>query len=393
MTSRFAVRSLLRSVLAALVLAACSDVESGPGSPFPGWQSEIYDDDAHWLCRRGLAGDVCDRDLDTTFLEADGTLRVSPVDPAGGRAVDCFYVYPTVRLGNQGNAAFDGLYEQEIATTRLQAAPFAEVCDVFAPLYRQRTLAAPPGTGIDYGAIAYADVLDAFRTYLARWNGGRPFVLIGHSQGAGLLRQLVTREIDPDPALRGQLVSALLLGSTVEVPVGGDVGGSFAEVPACRAPGQFGCVVSYASFRESAPPPEGSLFGRARTPGTEALCTNPAALAGGPGELTPRFSRIEGTQFSDPNPELGWAPGAGDHPSIVTPFVALPGLVTAECRRDRGFSWLSLRSNRDPGPRVDDIGGDLSAEWGMHLVDVNVASVDLVRLVGEQSVAWQGARR
>ena len=59
-----------------------------------------------------------------------------------------------------------------------------------------------------------------------------------------------------------------------------DVGGSFAQVPACRDPGQFGCVVSYASFRESSPPPDGTFFARAQSPGTEALCTNPAALAG-----------------------------------------------------------------------------------------------------------------
>jgi len=382
-------RSRSPLALLAFALAACSDVESGP----TGWRSEVYEDDAHWMCRRGLEGDVCDRDLDTTFLAADGTLRVAKIDPTGPRDVDCFYVYPTVRLGTEGNAAFDGRYEQEIATTRLQAAPFAEVCDVFAPLYRQRTLSAPPGTGVDYSAIAYADVVDAFRTYLSNWNGGRPFVLIGHSQGAGLLRQLVAREIDPDPALRGRMVSALLLGATVEVPVGGDVGGSFAEVPACREPGQAGCVVSYASFRESSPPPDGTFFARAQSPGMEALCTNPAALAGGPGDLTPRFSRTEGTQFADADPDLGWARDAGAHPQIATPFVAMPGLVTAECRRDRGYSWLSLRNNPDPGPRVDDIRGDLSADWGMHLVDVNVASVDLVRLVASQSDAWRRARR
>ena len=387
-------RSLLPAAFLALSLVApsCSDVGSGPSSLLPGYRSEIYEDDAHWLCRPDLAGDDCDQDLDTTFVEADGALRVER-HASSERAADCFYVYPTVRLGNQGNAAFDGQYVEEIATTRLQAAPFSGACTVYAPLYRQRTLAAPPGTGIDYGAIAYADVLDAFRTYLARWNRGRPFVVIGHSQGAGLLRMLVAQEIDPDPVLRDHLVSAILLGTSVEVPIGGNVGGSFANVAACRDPGEFGCVISYASFREDSPPPSNSLFGRARTPGMEALCTNPANLAGGAGDLTPRFSRVEPTQFSVANPDLGWAPEAGDHPQIDTPFVAMPGLVTSECRRRDGFSWLALRNNPDPGPRVDDIGGDLSPDWGMHLVDVNVASVDLVSLVGGQSRAWWAAHR
>lgn len=370
----------------AACLAACSDDASGPA-----WRSEVYEDDAHWLCRGDLADDPCDTGLDTTFVEADGATRVVRHVPASEPVADCFYVYPTVRLGNEGNAAFDGMYAEETVTTRLQAAPFGSACAVFAPLYRQRTLAAPPGTGIDYGAIAYADVLDAFRTWRSRWGRGRPFVLVGHSQGAGLLRRLVAEEIDPDPAARELLVSAILLGTTVEVPVGADVGGSFTNVPACRDPDMFGCVVSYASFRDTAPPPPTSLFGRARTPGTEALCTNPASLAGGPGELAPRFSRTESTQFGAADPELAWEAGVTDHAPIDTPFVALPGLVTAECRRSEGLSWLSLHSNPDPGPRTDDIRGDLSAEWGMHLVDVSVASVDLVALVDRQSASWRRA--
>ena len=45
----------------------------------------------------------------------------------------------------------------------------------------------------------------------------------------------------------------------------------------------------------------------------------------------------------------------------------------------------------DPGPRVDDIGGDLTPQWGMHLVDVNVALGNLVDLVGQQAKAWLAA--
>ena len=49
------------------------------------------------------------------------------------------------------------------------------------------------------------------------------------------------------------------------------------------------------------------------------------------------------------------------------------GLVDAECVSDRGFNYLELTVNGDPDdPRVDDIGGDLSPQWGMHLIDANV---------------------
>ena len=41
-----------------------------------------------------------------------------------------------------------------------------------------------------------------------------------------------------------------------------------------------------------------------------------------------------------------------------------------------------------PDPRIDDIGGDLTPEWGLHLVDVNVAMGDLVSIARRQARAW-----
>ena len=70
-------------------------------------------------------------------------------------------------------------------------------------------------------------------------------MLVGHSQGAGLLTDLLAEEIDDEPAVRDRLVSALLLGTSVAVPDGEDVGGDFEEAPVCRAPDQTGCVVTY----------------------------------------------------------------------------------------------------------------------------------------------------
>jgi hypothetical protein len=71
--------------------------------------------------------------------------------------------------------------------------------------------------------------------------------------------------------------------------------------------------------------------------------------------------------------------------------VALPGLVSARCANDGTHSYLELSVNPDPGPRVDDITGDLTPEWGMHLIDVNVALGNLVDLVAAQAQAWAAA--
>jgi hypothetical protein len=78
---------------------------------------------------------------------------------------------------------------------------------------------------------------------------------------------------------------------------------------------------------------------------------------------------------------------------ITTPFVTTPGLVTAECVSKDGFDYLEVTVEGDPAdPRVDDIGGDLTPEWGLHLQDINLVMGDMVRLVGTQAAAWRAAR-
>ncbi|HEV7722283.1 MAG TPA: hypothetical protein VGO60_13415, partial [Iamia sp.] len=61
--------------------------------PYDGHTSEIYDEDASWICRPDLADDEC-RDLDVTVLNPDGTTTVEEREPAADPKIDCFYVYP-----------------------------------------------------------------------------------------------------------------------------------------------------------------------------------------------------------------------------------------------------------------------------------------------------------
>jgi hypothetical protein len=74
---------------------------------------------------------------------------------------------------------------------------------------------------------------------------------------------------------------------------------------------------------------------------------------------------------------------------ITTPFVTLPGFVYGQCRETNGFHYLAITVKGDPSdPRVDDIGGDLSPEWGLHLVDASIAMGDLVNVAGYQAAAF-----
>jgi hypothetical protein len=394
--TRRAVVALTAAFLSAM---ACSGraTAGDAGDPYPGYHSPTYADAANWLCR-GDTADVCDQDFDAAVIEADRHRRVHRWRPARHPAIDCFYVYPTISTDQAGNSDLVPGADQELFVVRQQAARLGSVCRVFAPVYRQVTLTALlailTGNPIPSdSALADADLLDAWKHYIANDNGGRGVLLIGHSQGAGRLNALLRNEIDGNPVLRDRLVSAVLLGTSFQVPENADVGGDLANVPLCRSRRQTGCVVTYSTFRASAPPPANSLFGRSLRPGMKAGCTNPAALEGGRASLLPYLPTDGKSLPIFPAPLPDWVdPALGT--TFDTPFVALPHFLEAECAERDGFSYLSLTVKGDAAdPRIDDIGGDLTPEWGLHLVDANVAMGDLVALARSQARAYRARHR
>jgi hypothetical protein len=359
--------------------ASTTSATSGAANPYEGYESTNYGDGQNWLCRPDQ-DDICDTPLDATAVNADGTTEVIEQEAATDPAVDCFYVYPTISADPGPLADFEAAEAQEGNAALNQVSRFSSLCRVFAPVYRQVTLAGIGGVASEEDReVAYGDVLDAWRTYVSQDNEGRGVVLVGHSQGSSHLRRLIEDEIDGQP-LQDQLVSALLLGSTVAVSDGEVVGGDFAEVPLCTAEGEVGCVVSYATFRATAPPPPDTYFGTADGP-HRAACTNPAALDGGPAPLTPFFP-AEGSQ---PIAE-GFAAV-----EITTPWITYPDFLTGACVREGDVDWLEVTIAADPDdPRTDDIPGDLTPPWGLHLVDANVAMGDLVDLVRTQVDTYTG---
>ena len=343
------------------------------------YMSEVYVDDAVWLCRGGEASDdICERDLDATAVFADGTTEPRPHDRAPDPVADCFYVYPTVSQDEAPSSDLVPSEADEINTTLAQAARLTGACRVFAPVYRQVTIGALFGA---YEAdesnrvLAYDDVVDAFRHFVANDSGGRPFVLVGHSQGAGILSRMISDEIDGEPGLRDRLVSAILLGTSVAPD-------QYDTIPTCATSTDVHCVVSYSSFRDTAPPPPGAFFGS--VDGAPAVCVNPVDPAGGAATSSPYFSLLgfDGTVST----AVAYDPEATPA-EIPTAWVTYPDMVTVDCVDEGTFGYLELSVTTEAGPRRDDIGGDLTPEWGMHLVDANVAMGDLVTLVGQQSAA------
>lgn len=356
-----------------------------------------YRDGATWLCRPGRR-DVCSSDITATIVSPDGTMRAVPVANGRRRDTDCFYVYPTVSLDPGDNSDMHADREER-DMTQAHLAPFRQVCRTFAPIYRQVTLTAlrkaldgRPIPG-DFQA-AYADVRAAWHDYLTHDNQRRPFVLIGHSQGSAMLKRLVAEEIDGKPIQR-RMLSAILPGTSVEVPRGRRVGGDFKALPLCRAETQTGCIVTWASYRDTARLPANARFGRAGDPAMTAGCTNPASLAGGVKPLDPIFGSPwwKGGVALYRQPDTGWSFGANP---LKTRYVRMPGLLSGECVERDGASFLAVRvAARAAQPLADTVAGtaaigDLAyPDWGLHVVDIEIVQRDLIHLVGRQRAAYR----
>jgi Protein of unknown function (DUF3089) len=331
-----------------------------------------------WLCKPGLKSNPCMASLSTTvFSPAGAVLRTERVRRVRRPQYDCFYVYPTV--SDQPTLQANRRIDPELRSIALyQAARYSRDCRLYAPVYRQLTLSGilSQDTTPEMRARAYADVRDAWRTYLRSWGRGRGVVLIGHSQGTFMLRELVRREIDRKPAVRRRLISALLLGGSVTVRQGSDRGGDFQNVRACRSDRQLGCVVAFSTF--NAPVPADALFGRTR-PGLEALCTNPAALGGGSAPIEPIYPSAPfapGTTIS----ALTLAVGA-PLPSVRTAWRSFPGSYSARCSNADDASVLQV-SPRSGAPVLNPVP---APNWGLHLTDANIALGNLADLVRRQA--------
>ncbi|WP_334189946.1 DUF3089 domain-containing protein [Noviherbaspirillum sp.] len=351
-----------------------------------------YARDGNWLCRPGRT-DACAVDLTAALLTAGTESGREAWKSNPDAPVDCFYVYPTISNDPTPNSDMTAGPEEK-RTVQQQFARFGSECRLYAPMYRQVTLAglrnAMGGqpSGID-PKMAYGDVVDAWNHYLKNDNKGRGVVLVGHSQGARMLGDLVKNEIEGKPAQK-QMISALLIGYNVPVPKGKDTGGQFRQIPLCRSAAQTGCVVSYVTFRDSSPPPANSRFGRLPDGANVAACTNPAALAGGRAALRsylPAKSNLLG------QPLAGSRWGAVTQ-NVTTQFVATFDIVTAECVERDNASYLSVTVQPAYAAKNIDIPGDLVVsnrlltDWGLHLVDVDIAQGNLIDLVYQQSQAY-----
>ena len=277
---------------------------------------------------------------------------------------------------------------EEKLAAEAQFARFASVCRPFAPIYRQMTLGARsplirPAANITQAAmLAYRDVLAAWRNYLATRNHGRPFVLIGHSQGSLMLQQLIAREIENNPAVARRMKLAIIPGFNVLVPAG-EAGRRHVQVDAAVQP----CRRDRLRHQLDQLPREERAARRrdvrlCRPAGNDRRLRQSGAARltrlGEARQLLVRALDPAGARRPDPLVERG---AAADALSSAPKGWSRPNASTTARAAICGCAPTPTPGDK----RTDRVGGEVGVlgmflpGWGMHLADMAIAQGDLIR--------------
>jgi hypothetical protein len=224
---------IVLAVAAILVLggARIANLMRSPDAPFDPRAAPPAPDYARpdaWLAYPGRDG-----------LERSAPAGLTPIDEAQA-PVDVFFIHPTTFSDNTvWNAAYDApddMAKLNPVVLMAQASAFNGCCRIYAPHYRQATLA---GLGNRPAfELAYSDVARAFRHFIARESKGRPFIIASHSQGTGHAIELLQKEIR-GTALKDRMVAAYLIGGYVPRDF------ATAGLPTCDSARATGCVVTW----------------------------------------------------------------------------------------------------------------------------------------------------
>ncbi|MBQ2171722.1 MAG: DUF3089 domain-containing protein [Bacteroidales bacterium] len=146
------------------------------------------------------------------------------------KKVDTFYIYATEYIlgsfeeGAPDFATIDNAEMREGAKIeyRDHAAAFAEATNVFVPYYRQSGLKYAgeifKKTGNADGAFVgmpYEDITAALDYYFENCNGGRPFIIAGHSQGSAMALLLLRTYFKDHPEYYSRMLAAYTIGYSV----------------------------------------------------------------------------------------------------------------------------------------------------------------------------------
>jgi len=290
-------------------------VPKGHFEPVKAGGGPDYTQDASWIARPSMPDDP-----------ARWRPNGAGADQPGKAAI--FFIHPTTYLStDRWNAPLQVGGDTAFRTklfVQSQASAFNGAGEIWAPRYRQAAYGAFLLDSRDAQAaldFAYRDVSAAFDQFLKE-AGERPIILAGHSQGALHLERLLREKVAGKPIAK-RIVAAYVVGW----PISTSADLSALGMPACTAPDQAGCILSWMTFADP-PNPDFIFHEWEKTPGfngdkrrkEDTLCVNP----------------ITGTQ--------GAAAPAQDNPGTLIPTADMrsasleAGAVGAHC--DKGLLIL-----------------------------------------------------
>jgi hypothetical protein len=353
-----------------------------------------------------------------------GSILPAIADPP----IDCFYIYPTVDLrlipGNHtdlsDHSAVDGVIAQQFS-------PFTRFCRPFVPYYRQALLGTflfgEDSTSVVAFAQAFYDVAMAWEAYLRKWNQGRGFILLGHSQGAIHLLFLLHVYFEsgkvpgfPTESLKKLLISAYPIGDHFYTRKGERVRGALEGIPSCSEPLETGCVIHYRSAPVGFIPPRSDVnpvlillnkmaeLGLLSEPYERYLhelrCippfSSPSTL---PNLFSARGRRISPstTPFAI-TPAVVYQPALDsifDFPEEIQPgdFLFLPDRYFGFCANSSQGEFLFIGTgSSDPQPPFDpfQLESFLFNPLATHILDYNLLFVQLLQDAYRRSISWLG---
>jgi hypothetical protein len=181
-------KTLLLSIALLMIfaLAACGK-DSSNSSP----QATDYSQAAHWLSL-----------------------------PATVKNVDIFYLYPTAWTSTDPDNPHVCAIDEPTMLTQApeafarQATAFETVGNIYAPFYRQDNNSSIDRLNVIAG-IPTLDAVAAFDYYIRHFNNNRPFILVGHSQGATVLSNLLAGYLKDHPDVYSRMVAAYVIGNPI----------------------------------------------------------------------------------------------------------------------------------------------------------------------------------
>lgn len=179
------------------------------------------------------------------FYLPDSSLNLNKND----NDVDVFYIHPTGFFEKTWNSFMEkdrASYERTEMMLGNQVSAFNDSCNIYAPEYRQATYYsyfAKNSDGISAHDLAFEDVLNSFNYFIENFNNNKPFIILGHSQGALHAQRLISKFVQ-GTQLQDRMICAYVIGYIIPEILYDEL---FPSIPMSSSALDTNCIISWST--------------------------------------------------------------------------------------------------------------------------------------------------